>query len=112
MPVQQNQKPSLDPICQSTASSEMQQPEFAQEEWQGRLRSLEQCICELLIENQRLRMSLRPTESQTDFELQRSVDRKKPAPGARDIQQQQGELLMKVSVFDRPHSTLASGHRY
>jgi len=82
MPAQQNQKPSLDPICESTARSELQQPELAQEEWQCRLRNLEQCICELLIENQRLRMSLRSTESQTDFELQPTVDRKKPAPGA------------------------------
>jgi len=81
MLAQQNQKPSLDPICQSTARSEMQQPVFAQEEWQDRLRSLEKYICELLIENQRLRMSLTSTESQTDFELQPTVDRRKPTPG-------------------------------
>ena len=30
-------------------------------EWQEKLRSLEQWICELLIKNQRLRMSLEPT---------------------------------------------------
>ena len=37
----------------------LKQPDNRPEEWHVRLRALEQWICELLIENQRLRMSFK-----------------------------------------------------
>jgi hypothetical protein len=37
-------------------------------EWQARLTRLEQLVCELLIENQRLRMSIASTESSLEEE--------------------------------------------
>jgi hypothetical protein len=59
MPAQQHQKDSLDLICAPVAGLGQQQPESAlQEHWQDRLTSLQQWICELLIENQQLRMSI------------------------------------------------------
>jgi hypothetical protein len=59
MTAQQPQKHSLDLIYGRVAGLGQQQPESAQEElWQDRLRSLQQWICELLIENQKLRMSI------------------------------------------------------
>jgi hypothetical protein len=47
----------------SVAGSRFEQPHLhanreLEEEWQDRLRSLQQWICELLIKNQQLRMSL------------------------------------------------------
>ena len=60
MPAQQNQEHSLDLICGAVAEVGQQQPESAQEEfWQERLRSMQEWICELLIKNQQLRMSIR-----------------------------------------------------
>jgi hypothetical protein len=59
MTAQQNQKHPLDPIYRPVAGLGQQQPESAQEELrQDRLRNLQQWICELLIENQKLRMSI------------------------------------------------------
>lgn len=59
MTAQQHQKHSLDLICKPIAGFGQEQPESAQEEfWQDRMRSLQQWICELLIENQQLRMSI------------------------------------------------------
>jgi hypothetical protein len=58
MTAQQQQKHSLDLIGRPIAGLGQEQPESAQEEVrQDRLRSLQQWICELLIENQKLRMS-------------------------------------------------------
>lgn len=59
MTEQQNQKHPLDPIYGPVAGLGQQQPESAQEELrQDRLRNLQQWICELLIENQKLRISI------------------------------------------------------
>jgi hypothetical protein len=81
MTAQQHQKPSLDLIYGTVAGLAQQQPESAQEElWQDRLSSLQQWICELLIENQRLRMSWMSMASRAHVELQPSVDRSKPPP--------------------------------
>lgn len=75
MTAEQYQRRSLDPSYGTTARPEPQPPEFAQQEfWQSRLRSLQQYICELLIENQRLRMSSTSMASWTDVELQSPVD--------------------------------------
>ena len=41
--------------------SRRKEPEALQEEWEDRLRSLEQWICELLIKNQQLRTDLGST---------------------------------------------------
>jgi hypothetical protein len=59
MTAQEHQKHSVDLIYGPVAGLAQQQPESAQEElWQDRLSSLQQWICELLIENQQLRMSI------------------------------------------------------
>jgi hypothetical protein len=59
MLAEQHQKHSQDLIYGHVAALGQQQPEFGQEKhWQNRLRSLQQWICELLIENQQLRMSI------------------------------------------------------
>ena len=59
MTAQQHQKHSLDLIYGPVAVLGQEQPESAQEDlWQDRLSSLEKLICELLIENQQLRMSI------------------------------------------------------
>jgi len=50
----------------SASASEWRRQKWHQEleqEWQGRLSDLQQCICELLIKNQQLRESLRSTTS-------------------------------------------------
>jgi hypothetical protein len=58
MAAQKDQSPSRDSIYDGAASAELR-PGLSQEEgWQGRLMGLEQYLCELLMENQRLRMSL------------------------------------------------------
>ena len=60
----------------SVAGSRFEQPnQQLEEEWQDRLRSLQRWICELLIKNQQLRMSL---------ELATAADER--APGDRDLQ--------------------------
>lgn len=61
MSAQQDQRLSLGSICDDGTASLELRPELSLEEnWQSRLRGLEQYLCELLIENQRLRMSLTP----------------------------------------------------
>jgi hypothetical protein len=42
------------------------EPERGAEEWQDRLRSLEQWVCELLIKNQRIRMALELARAQEE----------------------------------------------
>lgn len=59
MLAQQNQKRSSSSACADGMGGVGPRPAVSQEEnWQSRLRGLEECLCELLIENQRLRMSL------------------------------------------------------
>jgi hypothetical protein len=59
MTAEQQPKDLFDPISRPTAGFGLGQSESAQEEfWQDRMRSLEQWICELLIKNQQLRMSI------------------------------------------------------
>jgi hypothetical protein len=58
MAAQQHQSASRAFIYDGAGGTELR-PGLSQEDsWQGRLRGLEQCLCELLMENQRLRMSL------------------------------------------------------
>lgn len=47
----------------AVSESQRKEREAGQEEWQDRLRSLEQCICELLIKNQQLRAALESATS-------------------------------------------------
>ena len=57
MQIEQHQEHSLDAISGLVAELR-QQPESGQQEfWQDSLRGLQELICELLIENQQLRMS-------------------------------------------------------
>lgn len=43
-----------------------EEPARVPEEWQDRLRSLEQWVCELLIKNQKLRMALESARAQEE----------------------------------------------
>jgi hypothetical protein len=70
---------SLDLICEPVAGPGQHQPESAQPEpWQERLDSLQRWICELLIENQQLRMSSTPRAS---LDLQPIAGQSTPATG-------------------------------
>jgi hypothetical protein len=58
-PVPRLQRSTNPPVAGSRQEQPNQQPNWElEEEWQDRLRSLQQWICELLIKNQQLRMSL------------------------------------------------------
>jgi hypothetical protein len=46
------------------AGPQYEEPARGPEEWQDRLRSLEQWVCELLIKNQKLRMALESATTQ------------------------------------------------
>lgn len=64
MTAQQHRKRLPDLLHEPLAGSGRPQPESAQQEpWQDQLESLRQWICELLIENQRLRTSVGTTAS-------------------------------------------------
>lgn len=67
MQTQEHQRRSLDAICGSVAGLR-QQPESEEHEfWQERLSSMQEWICELLIENQQLRMSSARRKSHEAF---------------------------------------------
>ena len=58
MAAQQDQGVSRGSIYDGPGSPELRAGLSQEDSWQGRLMGLEQCLCELLMENQRLRMSL------------------------------------------------------
>lgn len=69
-PVPRVQRSTNAPVAGSRYEQPNQQPNWElEEEWQDRLRSLQQWICELLIKNQQLRMSL---------ELATAAERREP----------------------------------
>lgn len=57
MQAQQHQEHSPGAICGLVAGSRQQPGSVQQESWEERLSSMQEWICELLIENQQLRMS-------------------------------------------------------
>ncbi len=50
--------PSQRLATRAIAGAQCEEPERGSEEWQDHLRNLQQCVCELLIKNQVLRMAL------------------------------------------------------
>ena len=71
MHTEQRENQSLDLICRHVAELESRHPESAQQELrQGRLRSLQDWICDLLIENELLRMSAVDSASEAEVKLE------------------------------------------
>ena len=75
MNTEQRQKPfgntaeeSFTPLQRMTsqvvAGPQHEEPARGPEDWQDHLRSLQQCVCELLIKNQELRMALESAMAQ------------------------------------------------
>lgn len=63
----------------STSAASWQQQKWRQEqekEWESHLRSLQQCICELLIKNQKLRESLTSAKNLRREEIVNEYDQK------------------------------------
>ena len=58
MATQQDQSSAQGAEFDSTANPELRSGLSREASWRGRLMGLEECLCELLLENQRLRMSL------------------------------------------------------